>query len=220
MKIPIKKIVIYLLTISAIILFVHTLFVYLFYKQNIEVPPFLNDRFNINNEGNIPAWFSSIMLFFVGISSLTIAFLIKSFDRNSTLPRLFWSFFGFSYIFLSLDEVAQIHEIFDELKIIKWVFVYAPFALIFMLFCFYYLIFKKQESSQVKNLLLGGLTIFLLGALVAEYIDYKIDLSLLGLHIERFIEEGFEMLGTIIVLMGSLTKLDLLLSKWTTFKNN
>jgi len=69
---------------------------------------------NLNREGNLPTWYSSLQLFVGGsllglVGSLLGLFTWRNFDwyhRRSwllpALPLLFW--------LMSLDEVAQVHE--------------------------------------------------------------------------------------------------------------
>ena len=89
----------------------------------------IQNRFNLDGEANIPNWYSTVLLFFVSLTSLGIYILS---DNVSHLHlRGFWLVFSGVYCFLSLDEAACLHEIIDIMTSIKWVYVYAPFAGIF-----------------------------------------------------------------------------------------
>jgi hypothetical protein len=216
MQIPTKKILVFLLSCLSLILIIHAILVFINYILATEIPPFINLRFNISYEGNIPTWFSSVLLFAIGIYSLRIASIIRNIDVTAKLSMKFWSIFGIAFVFLSLDEAAQIHEIIDNITTIKWVKVYAPFAFCFIIICYYYLIFKKSENEKITKYIIMGLAIYITGALIFEYIGYKFILNSLGKQIEVFLEEGFEMLGVIIVLTGTLTKLNSLISKFNS----
>lgn len=213
MEIPTKKILLFLLICAIIILVLHFLIVYSRHILDINIHPFLFGRFDIDNEGNIPTWFSSSLLFSIGITSLVVAFLENQKPQNPKSIQIFWYVFGIVYIFFSFDEGAQIHELIDQLSDIKWVFIYAPFAFSFLIYCLYHLILKKHESTVIRNYIILGLGIYFLGGLFAEYASYKLNLSPINQQIEFFLEEGFEMLGTIIVLQGPLHKLNSIFSK-------
>ncbi len=208
MEINLKKLFIVLFSILILIFSIHTLIVYLSVYHIAEIDLFIATRFDINREGNIPTWYSSFLLLFVSFSAFTISFLTKRLDNFTSKSVLFWRIVSAVYLFISFDEVSQIHELFDKLGIIKWVKVYAPLALLFLVYCIYYLVIKKSENHIIRNFILFGLMVHFLGALVAEYIAYIYELTLKLQHLEIFIEESFEVMGTILVLMGSLTKLN------------
>ncbi len=207
MKIPIKKTLIILLSFMSVVFAIHIILVYLNLYQNIEYP-ILTARFHLDKEANIPTWFSSFILLLVGISSLLVIFLPSSKDENSQKNNTFWKVFGMVYIFISLDEVSQLHEIVNQFTDTKWIYVYAPFAFFFLLFCLYWLFQKKLEFPLIRNFLLVGMAVQFLGAFVAEYTIYSFQLSPAWYEVEVAFEEGFEMLGTIIVLTGVLIKLN------------
>ncbi|MDC7242695.1 MAG: hypothetical protein PQJ44_01655 [Sphaerochaetaceae bacterium] len=113
--------------------------------------------------------------------------------------------------FLSLDEAAQIHEIFDETFNIKWIYIYAPLGGIFFLASTYFL--TKITYLKKAFWIIGGLMIFALGGLVGEAYAYFINNSAYSL-IETVFEEGLELLGSTFVLNGCMMEIDRL------FKNN
>lgn len=68
--------------------------------------PRLFRLFDLDVEGNIPAWFSSLQLFMIGF------LLILATRRDSAPPptSTFLILSGLVFIFLSMDEAAAIHE--------------------------------------------------------------------------------------------------------------
>ena len=166
------------------------------------ISPLLHNRFNLDLEATVPAWFSSIMLFCVSLVALAIYLFDRDTAKRKTIRwSWFWLVFSIAYCFLSVDEGARLHEMLEE-RGIRWLVVYGPFALIFFLMCIYYVTLVRKDP-RLKTWVLGGLAVSALGGIVAES----------TLHVFRFvrlyeaevlIEESFEMLGTIMVLRGCL----------------
>ena len=166
----------------------------------------IHNRFDLDGEANIPAWFATILLFSVSLSSL-ILFLISVQSTEKQRPVYFWLFFGLAYLFLSLDESARIHEIFDVVFRIKWIFVYAPFGFVFFAFCSYWLI-KRNESKSLRYLVLVGMCVFATGGLLGESIAHIFWTQMTpGMRTaELLFEEGLELVGTSTVLIGVLSE--------------
>ena len=166
----------------------------------------IHNRFDLDGEANIPAWFATVLLFSVSFSSL-ILFLLSVQSTGDQRPVFFWLIFGLAYMFLSLDEAARIHEIFDEVFRIKWIFVYAPFGFAFFAFCSFWLI-KRNESKSLRYLVLVGMCVFgtggLLGESVAHFFWTQMTPSMRTA--ELLFEEGLELVGTSTVLIGVLSE--------------
>ena len=157
---------------------------------------------DLDAEANIPTWFSTILLFCVSLTSL----FIYIFGRNIEIlasGQSFWLGFSAVYCFLSLDEAARIHEIFDTSLRLKWIFIYAPVGAIFFLICCYYLTVINKNDA-LRNWVLAGLLVYAFGGLVGESFDYFFYSS----QVEVVFEEGFELLGTIMVFRGCLQEVN------------
>ena len=64
-------------------------------------------EFQLDNEGNIPTWYSSLILAFNGLLLL----LLGPATRRAGLPDgSYWSVLGAVFLLLSLDETAALHE--------------------------------------------------------------------------------------------------------------
>ena len=166
------------------------------------------DRFNLDGEANIPEWYSAVLLFSVSLSSLAIYLLGRKGIGGDRPWNRFWLAFAGVYCFLSLDECARLHEIIDSATPLKWVYAYAPFAAIFFIICAFYFVVIRNGEKRVRNWVLGGLIVYALGGLVSELIGYLFRPLQHALQQAEFvIEEGLEMIGAIIVLMGVLQEL-------------
>lgn len=189
--------------------------VFLTYSLIGDPPPWIIHRwFNLNGEKNIPALFSSIQLFSVGI----ILFVIARQPRKLPLPStIFLLILGAGFVFLSIDEAFSIHEsITRMLKHIDWIprfkgghgiwiLLYLSLILVF-LSIFYKNFFAMWNQSKKETILVSsGLGLFLLGAVGMEVIGYQFltvantpTLYILEITIEEFLE----MFGISLVLYG------------------
>ena len=79
---------------------------YLITNHFIKVPSWtVRHWFDLNDEANIPTWFSSIQLFLISV--LSILYSIQAGNKHL---RHFYYLIGFVFLFFSVDEVSEIHE--------------------------------------------------------------------------------------------------------------
>ncbi len=162
----------------------------------------IEDRFNLDKEANAPTWFAVVLLFSVSIIALLIHIVGRNI-RTATSWRSFWLVFSVVFCFLSLDEASRVHEGIDNVFHIKWIYVYMPFGALFFIICTYF--FRViNKNNTLTYWILGGLIIFALGGLLCETISFY----LYSGKAEVVFEEGFEMLGTIMVLTGCVQELN------------
>lgn len=105
-----------------------------------------------------------------------------------------------------MDEAASIHELSRNVLQVEWVFVYAPFAGAFFMACVCHLF--RSENRSLRNWILGGLLVYAAGGLALESLYLTGQLSPWGKRVEIVVEEGLEMIGTIMVLTGCLRELN------------
>lgn len=158
----------------------------------------LEDRFNLDKEANVPTWFGTVLLFSISIISLII-YLLGRVIRTDTSRSLFWFGFSVAFCFFSLDEASRVHEGIDNVFHVKWIFVYLPFtALFFALSTYFLLVINKNKT--LSYWILGGLIVYALGGLLCETISFYFYSGLA----EVVVEEGLEMVGTVMILTGCL----------------
>lgn len=174
---------------------------------------------DLDYEGTIASWFTSIQLFLIGLFFLLKKRLIKSTDSPSPL---FFLLVGCGFIFLSLDEAASIHENvnrllrhFDFLPRFKgkhglWMIVYIPIGVVLALTVFRSIIQMWHRYRKITKIMAGGMIIFILGAIVLEVISYQYlrigstPSSYTFIYaLEVGVEEFLEMFGTSLTLYGS-----------------
>lgn len=162
----------------------------------------LEDRFDLDKEANVPTWFAVALLFSVSIIALLIHIVGRNI-RTATSWRSFWIVFSAVFCFLSLDESSRVHEGIDNVFHIKWIYVYMPLAALFFIFCTYFM--KVINKNKTLNYwMLGGLIVYALGGLLCETISFYFYSGMA----EVVVEEGLEMLGSIMVFTGCVQELE------------
>ena len=140
---------------------------------DIESLNFLS-HFNLNDELNPPAFFSSFILFYSAVLLGIITFL-KRRDRY----YYEWAGLSLTFFYLALDEAFSYHE---EMKYARkifalskdnalyrdaWIFIGISFITVFLMV---YLRFLKRLNKRVRYLFLLSAGIYILGALGLEII--------------------------------------------------
>ena len=166
----------------------------------------MNRLFNLDLEANIPTFFSALLI----IVAASLLFFIST---QAARHKMKWKSLGFIFIFLCLDEAAQIHEEtiysikkyllfgvngshdFDGFLSYSWVVLY---GFLFIGIVFYFFKFVFALPLRTRNLFIVSAVIYVSGAIGCEMI---------GGHIEKLysrnalwwfcttLEETLEMAG-------------------------
>lgn len=181
----------------------------------------INRLIYLGYEGNFTTWFSSLLL---TIASF-FAYRCSTFSQISRVDKRRWWLLSLGLLGMSCDETAQMHEHFGDfankyffklqgLEHTSWI-VICPFLLLIILFLVNY--FKKcLIGSKKAQIFLGaGIVIFIAGACCLEatinFLNHQ-DLEWLW-KIEVVFEEGFEMLGVLLIIKGLIEHYHLLTHK-------
>lgn len=197
-----------------LIVFEAFLIIAFFLGTMAEVPQSIFNLFNLDGEANIPAWFSSMQLFLVGILFL---FSSEWSQRHRIVSPKFLLLVGVGFIFLSLDEAAEFHEGitrgFQQIAWMPrfngkhgiWIFVYAFVALGMAVMGIPTLKSMLKLYPRQVLIVAVGFTITLIGAVGMEIIGYLylLDTEKVFLYnMEVALEELFEMVGASLMLYG------------------
>lgn len=176
----------------------------------------LHALFDLDSEGNIPAWFSSSQLFAVAITFFSCA-LRKGTERRPS--RVFFILAGIAALYVSSDETAQIHERVTALlgaRYIDWVPAFATqnffFVMIFVAVMVTIgqllskdLIALWKHHRRVSLLIVLGVGIGLTGGMLIETLGYKfLQTNSLWYKAEVTTEEFMEMFGGSVILLSAL----------------
>ncbi len=178
---------------------------------NVDTDPFGWDLINLDAENNLPAWFSGLLLFSVGMTALFLAQFARGAEPRN-VP--WWTALGAFFVLLSADEIMKLHETtvaplraiatWTGLLHFPWV-VWALPLLVVVALCFVPLLRRLPRATTVR---LGVATaVGILGAVGMEMVagvvigwrgrgDYY--------AICFLIEEGAEMTGVVLFLRALL----------------
>lgn len=176
----------------------------------------LHALFDLDSEGNIPAWFSSSQLFAVAITFFSCA-RRKGTDRRPS--RVFFILAGLGSLYVSSDETAQIHERVTAVigaRYIDWVPVFAAENFFFVMLLSAILVCVGQKLAadllklwihhrRVLVLIILGVSIGLTGGMVVETLGYKfLETNSIWYRVEVTAEEFMEMFGASFILLAAL----------------
>lgn len=164
--------------------------------------------FYMDKEKNLPTWFASGVLLLTTYVLWETGTAAKAFGTGYVRH---WRILAFVFAFLSLDEIAQIHEVGSRAKIIgaegtsylSWIAIAAPLVIVFTVS---YLRFLARLPAKVRWLIVAGGCVFVGGSVGMEIIGAFTSKELVGVQtglasmkyiVAASIEELLEMLGNI-----------------------
>lgn len=170
--------------------------------------------FNLDREMNLPTWYSALMLAF---SALLLR--IISIHKKNHNQRYFrhWNVLSMLFLFLALDELFQIHEIFiikDISRMLPGIFYSVwviPYGIALIVFAQKYWKFTRDLPSQTRFHFILAAFLYIGGALGMEMVgSYWTDLEgqqNLVYALMATLEEVMEMMGIIVFIYGLLSHL-------------
>jgi hypothetical protein len=197
LNVAVRPYCILLLLISLSFVLLHTLLFSYHYYVN-ELPFLVRQLFDLDEENNLPTWWSSFLLlnvaFFVLVSALT------KHDKF----RPYWFAIAIGFLVLAIDEVAGLHETFNATIVPSWALyggvLVAVIALIFIPFL------RSLDGRLALSFVLSGV-VFVTGAIVVEILSEGIDTDSLAYSFAVALEEGLEMLGALMFLYFNLRQM-------------
>lgn len=164
----------------------------------------LTRQFSLDEENNIPTWYSSSALLLASILLAVIAFTKKVAGDKYALH---WKALAIIFLCLSIDEVASLHEALGDglYRLVHttgyfyyiWVIPGMAFVLVFVLAN---LGFLAHLPAKTRYQFLAGGAIFVFGAIGLEMIaaSYEDKYYSMGLSVLTAAEEFCEMIGVVI----------------------
>ena len=164
--------------------------------------------FNTDGERNVPTWFSAVLLVTIALVSFGVSTVLR--DRGLPL-RWYWLGLAAVFTFLSLDELAGLHEeLIPRMSLVveargafrfPWIVVGAPVVAVFALV---YARFLWKLPRRTAGLLLVAGALYVVGALGLEAFGGQFhpeDRELtLPYVLTTSVEELLEMLGAALCL--------------------
>ncbi len=170
--------------------------------QVIEIPWYVRQIFDVDEEDSFPTWYSAAALLLTAVVLWVNARRQRA--AGSSL-RWHWQGLAVGFLMLSIDEVAGLHETLNSMIEGSWA---VPGAVLAALIGGVYLTFLVQLERKVAIQFVIGGVIFLGGAVGVEYFTepyLKNDqLNTLAYNLWTAVEEGMEMVGVLIFLRALL----------------
>ncbi len=168
-----------------------------------KLPWLLREIFDPDEEPSFATWFSTINLFIAS----ALLFLIAS-KKEGDKYKKHWYGLGAGFAFMSLDEIAGMHETFNTITGFAWTIPAAIGVVILIIVYWKFLVDLPQPMKT--QFIISGL-IFLSGALVVEHFaDYYIDaytMENFGYNMLTALEETLEMVGVVLFICALLLSL-------------
>lgn len=167
--------------------------------------------FNLDHEGNLPTYFSSLLMLYAGLLLCWIA-IYKKQSRQANV--LHWAVLSIIFVCMAIDESASIHELsirpLRSLFCATGVFYYAwiiPGICFVVFILIMYARFIIRLPSKTRLFFIIGGTIFISGAIGVEMLGglYKVmydTRDALTYGILTTIEEILEISGVILFIYG------------------
>jgi hypothetical protein len=156
---------------------------------------------DLNDELTIPSWYSATLMATAALLLFAHAAIARRDDRPAARR---WFFLGVIFIYMSLDETSQIHELGNYVQLLHpftgalayaWVVIAIPVVVVLGLF---FLPFVLRLPSHFRNRVLVAGFVYVGGALGMEMVQAFIathGYPPLAWATESIIEEGGEIAG-------------------------
>ena len=162
-----------------------------------EVPWLLLQLFELDEENNLPTWFSGFLL-------LNNAVVLVLAAGQATQHRVQWLILAAGFLLLSIDEIAGLHETFHTAIDSNWT-IYAAILVAVVALSFIPFLIALPRRIAIWFVFAGG--VYLSGALLVEWLSRDMDEETLAYSIAVATEEGLEMIGALVFFALNLQRL-------------
>ena len=176
------------------------------YHYQVESLPWLPWRqlFDVDEENNLPTWFSGFLLSVVAACGWICAQRKRS-DRDRW--QVHWHILAGGFLLLSLDEVAGIHETINSLIVMNWAI---PGGLLAAAIGLAFIPFLRGLPSRTAMLFLAAGVFYLGGAVGLEIVGEPMEADTVSYHLLTAVEEALEMGGALLFLHSLLRYMQVL----------
>ncbi len=186
------------LTVIALLLVCTHLALYCYHYLSEKLPWLLRQLFDLDEENNLPTWFSQFLL-------LNNAFVLCIIASNlAQKKRYYWWALAIGFLVLSIDEVAGLHETFHSVIDFNWAI---PAGILVAIIGIVFIPFLRSLDRRLAIIYLTSGVIFISGALIIELLSEDMRTKSLEYALATALEEGMEMAGALIFLWANLNVL-------------
>ena len=179
----------------------------LYFFPDSRLAQYFSTVFNVNAEGNIPTFYSFLVLLF---SSLLLGAIAHGKNLDSSPYKQHWKILSFIFLYLSLDEAGQLHEklinptrsLINATGFLYYAWV-VPIGFLVVIFLLSYTKFLFHLPVSTRKLFVGATALYLVGAMGLELVGGYLFtttkvMPAVFYQIATTIEESFEMLGIVV----------------------
>lgn len=190
LTIPVSQYTRVLLIVTLVLVSVHLGLYYYNYEVE-ELPWLLLQLFDLDEENNLPTWFSGFLL-------LNCATFLFIYSKSALLQKKqYWGFMAAGFLLLAIDEVAGLHETFNSSTEINWALPGAILVLLVALALVPFLLSLRRGLAL--RMIFSGF-IYISGAIIVELLSEDMDSESLNYMLAVALEEGLEMMGALLFL--------------------
>lgn len=180
-----KEYSISVLALALVLVAVH-LGLYVYHYQVEELPWLLRQLFDLDEENNIPTWYSSFLL-------LNNAFFLYLYSTQKDLvKKAYWGLLSAGFFLLAIDEVAGLHETLNTAIEMNWA-ILGGIAVLFVGVFFVPFLLAIPRRLALLFMLSGSL--YFSGAILVELLGEDLDSDSLIYALTVSLEEGLELIG-------------------------
>ena len=186
---------------------------------------FFANKFDLNYEGNIPTFYSFLALLF---SSVLLGAIAHVKNLDSDRYKNHWKILSFIFLYLSLDEMCQVHEYFapqmekllNAPGFLTWV---VPFGFLVAIFALSYTKFLFHLPVSTKKMFVAAFALYIGGAIgmemPGEYLAHTIGTQTVPYLIVMTSEESLEMLGIVVFIHALMSYIKIYLGgvSWNVY---
>lgn len=168
-----------------------------------ELPWLVRQIFDVDEEDSFPTWYSAAALL---LTAMTLAVRTRGAYQTQDPWRKHWGGLAWGFLFLSMDEIAGLHETLNSVTPFSWAI---PGAAVGLLVGVAYLRFLFHLPRPIALAFAIGGAIFLGGAVGVEWLTEPFlendALDTLPYNVWTAVEEGMEM-GGVLIFLNALFK--------------
>ena len=183
------------LVLVALILVCTHLALYCYHYLSEKLPWLLRQLFDLDEENNLPTWFSHFLLL---NNAIVLSIIASTFTQEK---RHYWWALAIGFLILSIDEVAGLHETFHSVIDFNWAI---PAGILVAIIGIVFIPFLRSLERRVAILYIISGAIFISGALIIELLSEDMKTKSLEYALATALEEGMEMAGALIFLWVNL----------------
>lgn len=130
-------------------------------------PVELHALFDLDEEQNVPSWFSGAQLLLAAALAFALA---TAYRRVAPADARAWSASAAVLVAASLDEIAGIHETVNSLIVMSWAI---PFGILALVVAALFLPFVRRLPPPTRNGIIVSGALYFTGAIVVELITNR-----------------------------------------------